>query len=200
MVPPRLPQAGAVRDDIGAIEAIASVIMKPGTGGWNAQGVSERSGQGDIAVAVGRKATLEIGYIHVTRLLLMRQGLQGIEHRWPRKPRYLELGFGQASAPIHAAAEGEFWGCDFAHAGCERAGHGNRFRRRCQILDASFEELANRSDPPTSTSSRTASDLISDANRRLIVEIARRYSAVGGVFTSPANTTPGWSAAMLRHR
>lgn len=153
----------------------------------------------------------EIGYIQgyypELRPLLMRQALvnQGIEHRWPARLRYLELGFGQGvSLNIHAAAGiGEFWGCDFnptqvANAQAMAAASGANVR----ILDASFEELAGRTDLP-------AFDVIavhgiwtwvSEVNRRRIVELARRHLAVGGVFYISYNTTPGWSAAMpLRH-
>lgn len=153
----------------------------------------------------------EIGYIHGYHVelnpLLMRQALlsQAVEHRWPRKPRYLELGFGQGlSLNIHAAAtEGEFWGCDFnpiqvANAQELVAASGANLR----ILDASFEELAARSDLPTFDviALHGIWSWISDANRRAIVEIARRHLAVGGVFYVSYNTTPGWAAAMpLRH-
>ncbi len=153
----------------------------------------------------------EIGYTHgyygELKPLMMRQALLGksVQHRWGEPLRYLELGFGQGlSLNIHAAAmQGEFWGCDFNPAQAANAlelaaASGANVR----ILDASFEELANRTDLPTFDiiALHGIWTWVSEANRRLIVEIARRHLAVGGVFYVSYNTTPGWSAAMpLRH-
>jgi len=153
----------------------------------------------------------ELGYTHgyysQLKPLLMRQALrrQGVHHSTAKKLRYLELGFGQGlSLNIHAAATGgEFWGCDFnptqvANAQELAAASG----ANVTVLDASFEELALRTDLPTFDviALHGIWSWISDANRRHIVEIARRHLAVGGVFYVSYNTTPGWSPAMpLRH-
>lgn len=153
----------------------------------------------------------EIGYIHgyysELNPVTMRQALlsKAVQHRWSEPLRYLELGFGQGlSLNIHAAAgQGEYWGCDFnpGHAlnALELASASGA---NVKILDASFEELANRIDLPTFNiiALHGIWSWISDANRQLIVEIARKHLAVGGVFYLSYNTTPGWSAAApLRH-
>jgi hypothetical protein len=158
----------------------------------------------------------EIGYTHgyyaELKPLLMRQALlgQAIQHSWPgplqTSPlRYLELGIGQGlSLNIHAAATpGEYWGCDFnpvqaanAQALAEASGANVR------ILDSSFDELAARTDLPAFDviALHGVWSWISDGNRRLIVEIARRHLAVGGVLYISYNTSPGWSPILpLRH-
>jgi hypothetical protein len=166
----------------------------------------------DIAVADWTSGYVtEIGYTHgyysELNPLSMRQALlsKAVQHRWGEPLRYLELGFGQGlSLNIHAAAtNGEYWGCDFnptqaANALELAAASGANVK----ILDASFEELAGRRDLPTFDiiALHGIWTWVSDANRRLIVEIARRHLAVGGVFYVSYNTTPGWSPAMpLRH-
>jgi SAM-dependent methyltransferase len=153
----------------------------------------------------------EIDYLHAyhaeVKPMLMHQALvsEGVRHRWPEKLRYLELGFGQGvSLNIHAAAvPGEFWGCDFIPA---QAANAQELARASgadvRILDDSFEELAARSDLPTFDiiALHGIWSWVSDANRQLIVDIARRHLAVGGIFYVSYNTTPGWSALMpLRH-
>mgnify|MGYP000022017364 CR=1 FL=1 len=153
----------------------------------------------------------EIGYTHgyyaELKPLLMRQALvcQGVRHRWGGKLRYLELGFGQGlSLNIHAAATGgEFWGCDFNPTQAANAQElATASGANVTVLDASFEELALRTDLPAFDviALHGIWSWISDVNRRHIVEIARRHLAVGGVFYVSYNTTPGWSPAMpLRH-
>jgi SAM-dependent methyltransferase len=152
------------------------------------------------------------GYYHELKPLLMRQALlnQAVQHRWSGPGqnaalRYLELGIGQGlSLNIHAAASpGEYWGCDFnpaqvanAQALAEASGANVR------ILEASFEELAARTDLPAFDviALHGVWSWISDANRRLIVEIARRHLDVGGVLYVSYNTNPGWAPNMpLRH-
>ena len=126
-------------------------------------------------------------------------------HSVGRPLRYLELGFGQGlSLNIHAAAnEGEFWGTDFNPT---QAANARELARasgaNLTALDQSFAELAERDD-------LLEFDMIvlhgiwswiSDENRRVIVDIARRKLAVGGLFYVSYNTTPGWSPAIpLRH-
>ena len=126
-------------------------------------------------------------------------------HRVGQPLRYLELGFGQGlSLAIHAAAcDGEFWGTDFnptqaANARELAAASGANVR----ILDASFAELAARDDLPEFDiiALHGIWSWISDENRRVIADIARRRLAVGGLLYISYNCTPGWSAAKpLRH-
>jgi hypothetical protein len=119
--------------------------------------------------------------------------------------RYLELGFGQGvSLNIHAAAcPGEYWGVDFnpSHAAnaldlAEASGSGAR------IFDLSFAELAARPELPEFDviALHGIWSWISDENRAIIVDIARRKLAVGGLFYVSYNCAPGWAAAApLRH-
>jgi hypothetical protein len=126
-------------------------------------------------------------------------------HRVERPLRYLELGFGQGlSLNIHAAAcGGEFWGTDFnpsqaGNAAELAAASGANVR----VLDASFADLAARDDLPEFDiiALHGIWSWISDENRRVIADIARRKLAVGGILYLSYNCTPGWSAAMpLRH-
>jgi SAM-dependent methyltransferase len=130
---------------------------------------------------------------------------QGVEARPPGGGRYLELGFGQGlSLNIHAAANpGRFWGTDFnpvhaANAQDLAAASGAELT----ALEDSFEALAARADLP-------AFDIIalhgiwswiSDANRRVIVDLAGKALKPGGLLYISYNVTPGWSPAMpLRH-
>ena len=122
------------------------------------------------------------------------------------KPRrYLELGYGQGlSLNIHAAASrGEFWGTDFNPAQAAGAAEmANASGSNLFLLDASFEELAQRDDLPLFDviALHGIWSWISDRNRQLIVEIIRRHLRPGGVVYISYNCTPGWSAAMpLRH-
>ncbi|EHR70494.1 methyltransferase family protein [Burkholderiales bacterium JOSHI_001] len=126
-------------------------------------------------------------------------------HRRGRPLRYLELGFGQGlSLNIHAAATpGIYWGTDFnpAHAANARD-LADASGANLRVLDDSFEELARRDDLPQFDviALHGIWSWISDANRRVMVDIARRRLAVGGVMYVSYNCTPGWSAAMpLRH-
>lgn len=119
--------------------------------------------------------------------------------------RYLELGFGQGlSFTINAATNpGSFWGTDFnpvqaanAQALAQASGSG------AKVLDASFEELANHPDLPEFDviALHGIWSWISDANRAVIVDIARRKLRPGGIMYISYNVTPGWSPAMpLRH-
>lgn len=147
------------------------------------------------------------GYHHELKPLAMRQALlsKRVQHRWPDKLRYLELGFGQGvSLNIHAAATGgEFWGCDFNPAQAANARElGIASGANVTILDDSFEELAARTDLPTFDviALHGIWSWVSEENRGVIVEIARRHLAVGGIFYVSYNALPGWSAAApLRH-
>ena len=126
-------------------------------------------------------------------------------HRVGRPLRYLELGFGQGlSLNIHAATtQGEFWGTDFNPVQAANARElASASGADIKVLDASFSELAAREDLPEFDiiGLHGIWSWISAENRRVIVDIARRKLAAGGVFYISYNTTPGWSAAMpLRH-
>ncbi|MEP3113092.1 methyltransferase regulatory domain-containing protein [Nisaea sp.] len=118
---------------------------------------------------------------------------------------YLELGFGQGlSVNIHAAATGgRFCGTDFnpshaANAQSLAAASGAELT----ALDDSFGELAARTDLPKFDiiALHGIWSWISDANRALIVDIAKRHLKPAGLFYISYNVTPGWSPAMpLRH-
>src|ERR1700730_3603397 len=130
---------------------------------------------------------------------------KGVNAAHARPLRYLELGFGQGlSLNIHAATcPGEFWGTDFNPAQAanakeiaEASGSG------AHIFDLSFAELAARDDLPEFDviALHGIWSWISDENRGVIVDLARRKLAVGGVLYNSYNSTPGWSPAMpLRH-
>ena len=119
--------------------------------------------------------------------------------------RYLELGFGQGlSFNIHAAAcSGEFWGTDFnpaqaanARELAEASGSGAR------IFNLSFAEFAARDDLPEFDviALHGIWSWISEENRSVIVDLARRKLALGAVLYISYNCTPGWSPAIpLRH-
>ena len=123
----------------------------------------------------------------------------------PENLTYLELGFGQGlSANIHASTtSGTFWGTDFnpthaANAKSLARSSGSNFI----ALDESFEELSRRDDLPMFDiiALHGIWSWISDANRTLIADIAKRYLKPGGLFYISYNVTPGWSPAMpLRH-
>lgn len=153
----------------------------------------------------------EIDYTHgyyrdisptLLSLALLNRGVNAVHGR---PLRYLELGFGQGlSLNIHAAAcPGEYWGTDFnsAHAAnakeiAEASGTG------AHIFDLSFAELAARDDLPEFDviALHGIWSWISNENRAVIVDLARRKLAIGGVLYNSYNCTPGWSPAMpLRH-
>ena len=122
-----------------------------------------------------------------------------------RPLRYLELACGQGvSLNIHAAASpGEFWGIDFnpAHTANARdlaAASGSGLR----IHAESFETFAAREAVPMFDviAMHGTWSWISAANRHLVVEIARRGLAPGGLFFVSYNCMPGWASEVpLRH-
>lgn len=123
----------------------------------------------------------------------------------PEALSYLELGFGQGlSVNIHAAATaGRFWATDFnpSHAANAQS-LATVSAAELKVLDDSFGELATRSDLPEFDiiALHGIWSWISDTNRRLIVDIAKRHLKAGGLFYISYNVTPGWSSAMpLRH-
>lgn len=116
-----------------------------------------------------------------------------------------ELGFGQGmSTNIHAAASITQWhGTDFnpsqagfAHELAAASGSG------AQLQDDAFADFCNRVDLPDFDyiGLHGIWSWISDANRAVIVDFARRKLKVGGVLYISYNTLPGWSTfAPLRH-
>lgn len=153
----------------------------------------------------------ELDYTHgyyreMSPLLLELAMASRLQAHSVRRPlRYLELGFGQGlSLNIHAAAnEGEFWGTDFnptqaANARELAAASGADVR----VFDQSFAEFAKRDDLPEFDVIVLHGiwSWISDENRRVIVDIARKRLTVGGLLYMSYNTTPGWAPAIpLRH-
>jgi hypothetical protein len=126
-------------------------------------------------------------------------------HSVKRPLRYLELGFGQGlSLNIHSATNtGEFWGTDFNPAQAANARElAAASGADVKVLDQSFAELAARDDLPEFDMIVLHGiwSWISDENRRVIADIARKHLAVGGLFYVSYNVTPGWSPAIpLRH-
>lgn len=118
---------------------------------------------------------------------------------------YLELGFGQGlSINIHAASTGgRYWGTDFNPSQAANAQSlAQASGADLTALDDSFAELAARSDLPTFDiiALHGIWSWISDANRALIVDIARRHLKPGGLFYIGHNVTPGWAPSIpLRH-
>ena len=130
---------------------------------------------------------------------------RGVSTRSSGKPvRYLELGFGQGSSLcVHAAAcPGEFWGTDFlpAHA-CNAQSLAQASQRDVRIFDDSFEELLERGLPEFDVIvAHGIWSWISAENRKVIVDIARRKLAPGGVFYVSYNCLPGAARELpLRH-
>lgn len=119
----------------------------------------------------------------------------------PGAGTHCELGFGQGvSVNIHAAASGGTWyATDFnpAHAAFARtlaavSGSGAR------LYDDAFADFAKRADLPDfdSIGLHGIWSWISDENRAVIVDFARRKLKVGGVLYISYNTQPGWAATM----
>ena len=114
-----------------------------------------------------------------------------------------ELGFGQGLGPnIHAAASTvDWWGTDFNPS---QAGFAQELGAvsGAKLYDESFADFCSRSDLPDFDfiALHGIWSWISDENRRVIVDFARRKLKVGGILYISYNTLPGWStAAPLRH-
>jgi SAM-dependent methyltransferase len=110
-----------------------------------------------------------------------------------------ELGFGQGiSINAHASASLTEWhGTDFnpSQAGFAQE-LGSASTANVHLHDESFEEFCNRPDLPQFDfiGLHGIWSWISDENRKIIVEFARRRLKVGGVFYVSYNTQPGWAA------
>ena len=153
----------------------------------------------------------EVDYVHgyVPALsplrLRLAMAFAGQKFAAGAEPAYLELGFGQGhSLNIHAATNaGSFWGTDFNAAQAASAGElAAAAGAATTILDASFAELAGRADLPEFDVIVLHGiwSWISDENRAVVIDIARRKLKPGGLFYVSYNTAPGWSPAVpLRH-
>lgn len=143
----------------------------------------------------------ELGPAHLRFCCL----LSGVHCEIPEAPTVLELGFGQGiSINIHAAAgEGRFWGVDFnpahvVHARELAAASGADL----QLTDDSFAAFARRADLPMFDviALHGVWSWVSDANRAVIIELARSRLKPGGVFYLSYNCQPGWAArSPVRH-
>jgi SAM-dependent methyltransferase len=122
----------------------------------------------------------------------------GIDHSVGENPDYLELGFGQGlSLNINAAtSSGNFVGTDFNPGQVANAREFARaMGKNIQLLENSFEELAQRSDLPQFDiiALHGIWSWISDGSRAAIIELARKSLKPGGAFYISYNVTPGWS-------
>ncbi|MCX8279302.1 class I SAM-dependent methyltransferase [Phyllobacterium sp. 0TCS1.6C] len=123
---------------------------------------------------------------------------QAAEPQLREKPIYLELGFGQGvSINMHAAGSaGSYWGTDFnptqtVEARRLAAASGADLR----LFDDSFEELSSRNDLPDFDiiALHGIWSWISEANRKIIVDIIRRKLRPGGIAYISYNCLPGWA-------
>lgn len=129
----------------------------------------------------------------------------GIRHSVGDQPVYLELGCGRGvSAAIHAASHpGDYWAIDInpahvAHARMLAEASGARL----QVSDDSFADIVQREDLPMFDiiALHGVWSWISEANRALIVGLARRRLKPGGILYVSYNCMPGWaSLAPVRH-
>ena len=153
----------------------------------------------------------EIEYVHNYNVpmspmhMVLATKIAGRKARISQEPNYLELGFGQGlSLNIHAAANpGTYWGNDFnatqtANALDLAAASGADLR----ITDESFSDLAGRTDLPMfdMIALHGIWSWVSEENRRIIVDIARRKLKIGGLLYVSYNCYPGWAATTpIRH-
>ncbi len=116
------------------------------------------------------------------------------------KLRYLELGFGQGvSLVVHAAArEGEFWGNDIG------PGHVAHAKKLAATVDAdihilpdSFKELIARQDLRQFDviTLHGIWTWISEEDGQVVIELAKRFLAPGGLLYITYNCAAGWAAA-----
>lgn len=153
----------------------------------------------------------ELGYTHgfygelAPAHLRLAMLARGIRHAVPDDPTYLELGFGQGLTLniLAATNQGRFLGTDFnpAHA-ANAAELALLSGAPLTVLNDAFDDLARRTDLPRCDiiALHGIWSWVSDANRRIIIDLARRQLRPGGLLYISYNVTPGWSAAMpLRH-
>lgn len=118
---------------------------------------------------------------------------------------YLELGFGHGlSLNIHSASvPGSYWGTDFNPDHVTSAKSLSRASgAELVLLDASFTELAQRTDLPQFDviALHGIWTWVSNDSRRAIVDILRKHLKVGGIVYNSYNCRPGWAPSEpLRH-
>ncbi|MBK5969032.1 MULTISPECIES: class I SAM-dependent methyltransferase [Thiorhodovibrio] len=145
----------------------------------------------------------DLGYTHgyynelnPTRiaLALLQAGLA-----LPRITTACELGFGQGlSLNLHAAASPvRWWGTDFNPSQAAFAQELTRIAgSEARVFDDAFADFAQRHDLPgfDFIALHGIWSWISDENRRVIAEFARRHLNPGGVLYISYNCFPGWAA------
>lgn len=131
--------------------------------------------------------------------------IAGIDVVVPEAPTYLELGMGQGvSLAVHAAAnDGDFWGVDLgsAHVAHARALVA-AFDGAAHLHKESFEAFAARDDLPRfdAITLHGVWSWVSDANRRIIVDLIQARLKPGGAVYLSYNCQPGWaSRSPVRH-
>ncbi|WP_271085832.1 class I SAM-dependent methyltransferase [Brevundimonas sp. NIBR11] len=131
--------------------------------------------------------------------------IAGIDVAVPEAPAYLELGMGQGvSLAVHAAAnDGDFWGVDLGSA---HVAHARTlvaaFDGQAQLHEDSFEAFAARDDLPQfdAITLHGVWSWVSDANRRILVDLIRDRLKPGGAVYLSYNCQPGWaSRSPVRH-
>lgn len=118
---------------------------------------------------------------------------------------YLELGMGQGvSLAMHAAAnDGAFWGVDLhpVHVANARA-LADAVGAEVHLAEQTFADFATRDDLPMFDviTLHGVWSWVSEANRRIIVDLIRDRLAPGGLVYLSYNCQPGWaSRAPVRH-
>jgi cyclopropane fatty-acyl-phospholipid synthase-like methyltransferase len=137
------------------------------------------------------------GYYAELNPLRMRAALAAAGLRTAPTVTACELGFGQGlSLALHAAASGTRWyGTDFNPA---QAAHAQDLVSasgvEALIADQAFEEFCSRADLPEFDyiALHGIWSWVSDRNREVMVDFARRKLKVGGVLYVSYNTLPGW--------
>lgn len=143
----------------------------------------------------------ELGPAHLRFCALVA----GLEAPPVRPLTYLELGMGQGvSLVFHAAAnEGAFWGVDLhpVHVANAQA-LADAVGAQVRLAEQSFADFAARDDLPAFDviTLHGVWSWVSEANRRIIVDLIRDRLAPGGLVYLSYNCQPGWaSRAPVRH-
>lgn len=116
----------------------------------------------------------------------------------PKIGNACELGFGQGlSTILHSAGSAtNWWATDFNPSQANRAQVMAAVSGAdAQLCEQSFEEFCSRSDLPEFDfiGLHGIWTWISDENRKIVVDFARRKLKTGGVLYNSYNTLPGWS-------
>lgn len=143
----------------------------------------------------------ELGPAHLQFCALVA----GLEAPPVRPLTYLELGMGQGvSLVVHAAAnDGAFWGVDLhpAHVTNARV-LADAVGAEVHLVEQTFADFAARDDLPAFDviTLHGVWSWVSQANRRVIVDLIRDRLAPGGLVYLSYNCQPGWaSRAPVRH-